>query len=100
MGLAFKQPRANRDAHEPGCLCPLAPPSARTHADFLRDVRGDTLHPSTLDLFGELGLAEALLARPHDRVPSVTASVAGRSYTVADFGHLHANHRFIALMPQ
>lgn len=70
------------------------------HADFLRDFRGDTLHPSTLDLFGELGLAEALLARPHDRVPSVTASVAGRAYTVADFGHLHANHRFIALMPQ
>jgi len=38
------------------------------HGDFLRDFRGDTVHPSTLDLFDELGLLDALLARPHDKV--------------------------------
>lgn len=70
------------------------------HADFLRDFRGDTVHPATLDLFDELGLLDALLARPHDEAPTLTALVNGRSFTVADFSHLPAARRFIALMPQ
>lgn len=70
------------------------------HADFLRDFRGDTVHPATLDLFDELGLLDALLARPHDEAPTLTALVNGRSFTVADFSHLPAARGFIALMPQ
>ena len=70
------------------------------HGDFLRDFRGDTVHPSTLDLFDELGLLDTLLACPHDKVPNVGASIAGRSYRVADFTHLPGRGRFIAMMPQ
>ena len=70
------------------------------HGDFLRDFRGDTVHPSTLDLFEELGLLDALLARPHDRVVHVGAVIGGRRYRVADFAHLPARGRFIAMMPQ
>lgn len=70
------------------------------HADFLRDFRGDTVHPSTLDLFDELGLLEALLAREHDKVPSVGAVLAGRPYQIADFRRLPGRARFIAMMPQ
>lgn len=70
------------------------------HADFLRDFRGDTVHPSTLDLFAELGLLEALLAREHDKVSSVGAVIAGREYRIADFSRLPGPARFIAMMPQ
>ncbi len=70
------------------------------HGDFLRDFRGDTVHPSTLDLFDELGLLDALLACPHDKVPHVGANIAGRSYRVADFTNLPGRGRFIAMMPQ
>jgi 2-polyprenyl-6-methoxyphenol hydroxylase-like FAD-dependent oxidoreductase len=70
------------------------------HADFLRDFRGDTVHPSTLDLFDELGLLEGLLARPHDMVPNIGAIIAGREYRVADFTHLPVRCKFVALMPQ
>jgi 2-polyprenyl-6-methoxyphenol hydroxylase-like FAD-dependent oxidoreductase len=70
------------------------------HGDFLRDFRGDTVHPATLDLFAELGLLDALLARPHDEAPTLTAMVGGRRFTVADFSHLPAARGFIALMPQ
>ena len=70
------------------------------HGDFLRDFRGDTVHPSTLDLFDELGLLDRLLARPHDRVSDVGAVVGGRAYRVADFTHLPGRGRFIAMMPQ
>ena len=48
------------------------------HGDFLRDFRGDTVHPATLDLFDELGLLDGLLARPHDEAPKLTALVGGR----------------------
>ena len=70
------------------------------HADFLRDFRGDTVHPSTLDLFDELGLLEALLARKHDKVQSVGAVIGGRVYQIADFRRLPGRARFIAMMPQ
>jgi 2-polyprenyl-6-methoxyphenol hydroxylase-like FAD-dependent oxidoreductase len=70
------------------------------HGDFLRDFRGDTVHPSTLDLFGELGLLEALLERPHDRITHVGAVVAGEEVRIANFTHLPLPGNFIALMPQ
>lgn len=70
------------------------------HGDFLRDFRGDTIHPSTLDLFDELGLYDRLLERPHDKVPELSAAVRGRAFKVADFTHLPGRGRFIALMPQ
>jgi len=70
------------------------------HKDFLRDFRGDTVHPSTLALFDELGLGDELLAREHDKVPDVQARISGRRYGVADLRHLPVRHRFIAMMPQ
>lgn len=70
------------------------------HGDFLRDFRGDTVHPSTLDLFGELGLLDALLARPHDRITHVGAVVGGEDVRIADFTHLPRPGNFTALMPQ
>lgn len=70
------------------------------HGDFLRDFRGDTVHPSTLNLFDELGLLDALLARPHDRVERIGAVVRGTEYRIADFRHLPGRGRFIAMMPQ
>jgi 2-polyprenyl-6-methoxyphenol hydroxylase-like FAD-dependent oxidoreductase len=70
------------------------------HGDFLRDFRGDTVHPSTLDLFDELGLLDALLERPHDKVSSVGAVVGGEEFRIADFTHLPGRGKFIALMPQ
>jgi 2-polyprenyl-6-methoxyphenol hydroxylase-like FAD-dependent oxidoreductase len=70
------------------------------HADFLRDFRGDTVHPSTLDLFDELGLLDALLARPHDKVTDVEAVLGGKAYRIADFTHLPGRGTFIAMMPQ
>ncbi|MCR5872317.1 MULTISPECIES: FAD-dependent oxidoreductase [unclassified Sphingomonas] len=70
------------------------------HGDFLRDFRGDTVHPSTLNLFDELGLLDAMLARPHDRVERIGAVVGGQEYRIADFRHLPGRGRFIAMMPQ
>ena len=70
------------------------------HADFLRDFRGDTVHPSTLDVIAELGLLDAFLARPHQEYRSLTGEAFGTQITMADFTHLHTACRFIALMPQ
>jgi len=70
------------------------------HRDFLRDFRGDTVHPSTLDLFSELGLLDQLLACPHDKVPAVGAVIGGREYRIADFSRLPGPAGFIAMMPQ
>ncbi|HWL47884.1 MAG TPA: FAD-dependent oxidoreductase [Sphingomonadaceae bacterium] len=70
------------------------------HRDFLRDFRGDTVHPSTLDIFSELGLLDALLARHHDRVEAIGAIIGGRAYRIADFSRLPGPARFIAMMPQ
>ncbi|WP_019833507.1 FAD-dependent oxidoreductase [Sphingomonas sp. PR090111-T3T-6A] len=70
------------------------------HADFLRDFRGDTVHPSTLTVFHELGLLEGLLARPHQRIDELGGRIFGRDIRIADFRHLPVPAPFIALMPQ
>src|SRR4051812_27689296 len=70
------------------------------HGDFLRDFRGDTVHPSTLRIFHELGLLDRLLARPHDKVHAIAARVGGNSVGVADLGHFDPRWNFIAMMPQ
>ncbi|MES2989233.1 MAG: FAD-dependent oxidoreductase [Pseudomonadota bacterium] len=70
------------------------------HKDFLRDFRGDTVHPSTLNLFDELGLMDRLLERPHDKVEDVEAVLGGHAYRIADFSHLPGRGKFIAMMPQ
>ena len=70
------------------------------HADFLRDFRGDTLHPSTLEVMAELGLLERLLQLPHDRVPEIAAQFGDTPLKVADFRHLPTRCGFIAMMPQ
>ncbi|MFC4595106.1 FAD-dependent oxidoreductase [Sphingobium tyrosinilyticum] len=70
------------------------------HGDFLRDFRGDTVHPSTLELFRELGLRDRLLERPHNKVSELAGRVAGRRMRIADFRRLPVESRFIALMPQ
>ena len=70
------------------------------HADFFRDFRGDTVHPSTLELLRELGLIDEFLKRPHDEIRSLTARVADKKITIADLSHLPVESRFVALMPQ
>jgi 2-polyprenyl-6-methoxyphenol hydroxylase-like FAD-dependent oxidoreductase len=70
------------------------------HADFLRDFRGDTLHPSTLEVIAELGLLERLLELPHDRVPEIAAQFGDYPLKIADFSHLPTRCGFIAMMPQ
>ncbi len=70
------------------------------HSDFLRDFRGDTLHPSTLEVIHELGLLEGLLALPHQRVETMALDFGGRRLQIADFRRLPVACRFIALMPQ
>jgi 2-polyprenyl-6-methoxyphenol hydroxylase-like FAD-dependent oxidoreductase len=70
------------------------------HADFLRDFRGDTLHPSTLEVIAELGLLDALLRLPHDRVPEISAQFGDYPLKIADFRHLPTRCGFIAMMPQ
>ena len=71
------------------------------HADFLRDFRGDTVHPSTLRIFHELGLLDRLLRRPHDKVHDISAIVGGgNSIEVADLSHFDRRWNFIAMMPQ
>ncbi|HEY8251783.1 MAG TPA: FAD-dependent oxidoreductase [Burkholderiales bacterium] len=70
------------------------------HADFLRDFRGDTLHPSTLEVLAELGLLERLLELPHDRVPEIAAQFGDYPLKIADFRHLPTRCGFIAMMPQ
>lgn len=70
------------------------------HADFLRDFRGDTVHPSTLELFHELGLLGELLSLPHARLDTGTLDLLGRRYTIATLKHLPVAAPFIAMMPQ
>jgi len=70
------------------------------HRDFLRDFRGDTIHPSTLEVMHELGLLEAFLKRPHQEVRKLRGIVGDSAFTLADFTHLPTRCRFIALMPQ
>jgi 2-polyprenyl-6-methoxyphenol hydroxylase-like FAD-dependent oxidoreductase len=68
------------------------------HGDFLRDFRGDTVHPSTLELFRELGALDELLSRPHDKAAHLSGIIGGERVSIADFSHLPVP--FIALMPQ
>jgi 2-polyprenyl-6-methoxyphenol hydroxylase-like FAD-dependent oxidoreductase len=70
------------------------------HADFLRDFRGDTVHPSTLRIMRELGLLEDFLALPHSELPGFSAEIGQGTYKVADFAHIPGVCKFIALMPQ
>ena len=70
------------------------------HKDFLRDFRGDTIHPSTLELIGELGLLEKFLARPHDEVREVTAEIGDERFVAGDFSQLHSRCKFMVQMPQ
>ena len=70
------------------------------HADFLRDFRGDTIHPSTLELMYELGVLDEFLKRPHQEVAQAGVLVDDFEVTVADSSHLPTHCKFIALMPQ
>jgi len=70
------------------------------HADFLRDFRGDTIHPSTLEVMHELGLLEGLLRLPHQEVRELAAQVGEVIVPVADFTHLPTRCRFLVFMPQ
>jgi 2-polyprenyl-6-methoxyphenol hydroxylase-like FAD-dependent oxidoreductase len=70
------------------------------HADFLRDFRGDTIHPSTLEFMHELGLLDEFLKLPHERLEEASAQIGDTRITLADFRHLPTTCKFIALMPQ
>src|SRR5271155_2037573 len=70
------------------------------HADFFRDFRGDTVHPSTLELMVELGLIDEFLKLPHQKIETVTAQIGAERLEMADFRHLPTHCKFIALMPQ
>jgi 2-polyprenyl-6-methoxyphenol hydroxylase-like FAD-dependent oxidoreductase len=70
------------------------------HPDFLRDFRGDTIHPATLQLMYELGLLEEFLKRPHQQVTELGGQIGGQAVKLADFSHLPTHCKFLALMPQ
>ena len=70
------------------------------HGDFLRDFRGDTIHPSTLEIMYELGLLERFLKLPHQEVRVLAAHIGADSVTIGDFTHLPTHCKFLALMPQ
>jgi 2-polyprenyl-6-methoxyphenol hydroxylase-like FAD-dependent oxidoreductase len=70
------------------------------HADFLRDFRGDTIHPSTLEFMGELGLLDDFLKLPHQKVDHLSAFFGNQEYAFADLRHLPTRCKFVALMPQ
>src|ERR1700755_2527965 len=66
------------------------------HGDFLRDFRGDTVHPSTLELMDRRGLLQEVLKRPHDKIETLTARVADERITIADLTHLKVVCPFVA----
>ena len=70
------------------------------HADFLRDFRGDTVHPSTMQIMRELGLLEDFLKLPHSEIPGFSAEIGQRSFKVADFSRIPGPCNYIAFMPQ
>ena len=70
------------------------------HSDFFRDFRGDTIHPSTIDLIDQLGLRERFDAIPQSAIRTLDVVVNGNRLTPVDFSHLHGKNRSIALMPQ
>jgi 2-polyprenyl-6-methoxyphenol hydroxylase-like FAD-dependent oxidoreductase len=70
------------------------------HKDFLRDFRGDTIHPSTLELMFELGILKEFLQLPHQEVRELAGQVGAENVTIADFTHLPTHCQFLAFMPQ
>ena len=70
------------------------------HRDFFRDFRGDTIHPSTLEVLHELGLLEEFLKLPHQEIRRLSGQIGNSSITIADFTHLPTRCKFLALMPQ
>ncbi len=70
------------------------------HADFFRDFRGDTVHPSTLELMYEIGLLDEFLKMPHQKIETLTAQVGAERVRMADLRHLPTHCKFIAMMPQ
>ncbi len=70
------------------------------HADFLRDFRGDTIHPSTLEVMHELGLLDDLLKLPHQKAPQLNGQIGDLTLTIADFAGLPVRCPYIAFMPQ
>ncbi len=69
------------------------------HGDFFRDFRGDTVHPSTLELFHELGLLDDFLKLPHHKAQQIGGWIGQEKIIVADFSHLPTRCKFIAFMP-
>src|SRR6476469_4623450 len=70
------------------------------HADFFRYFRGDTVHPSTMEILGQLGMLDRFLKRPHDQLDKAQLRLAGREWTIGDLSHLRTAAPFIAMMPQ
>jgi 2-polyprenyl-6-methoxyphenol hydroxylase-like FAD-dependent oxidoreductase len=70
------------------------------HADFFRDFRGDTIHPSTLQVMSELGLLDAFLKIPHQKMERIGGEIGGKRFVFADFSHLPTACQYIAFMPQ
>jgi len=70
------------------------------HSDFFRDFRGDTVHPSTMEILDQLGMLERFLKRPHSRLERAELRIAGRDWTIGDLTHLHTPAPFVAMMPQ
>lgn len=70
------------------------------HADFLHDFRGDTVHPSTMDVLAQVGLRDAFLARPHQRLTRAELRIAGREMVVGDLSRIASETPFVAMMPQ
>ena len=70
------------------------------HADFFRDFRGDTVHPSTLQVMDELGLIDGFLKLPHQRLQTMDGLFGGTPVRIADLSRLHTKYPFIAFMPQ
>ena len=70
------------------------------HADFFRDFRGDTVHPSTMEILDQLGMLKRFLKRPHSELNGAELSLAGRLWKIGDLSHLKTAAPFIAMMPQ
>src|SRR5271168_4309120 len=70
------------------------------HADFFRDFRGDTIHPSTMEVLHELGILDDFLKLPFHPTPVISGNIGGFKFTAADFTHLPTRCKFIAMIPQ
>ena len=70
------------------------------HADFFRDFRGDTVHPSTMEILDQLGMLQRFLKRPHSELNSAELRLAGQQWRIGDLSHLKTPAPFIAMMPQ